>query len=113
MRAKNSDFRHDRFLHEVLFAEEAPAIAQINYIHVRSDGQHCMPHVHQDVTETFVCLEGFVRLIVNGEHKELREKDVFSVLPGQVHELLAVSQSRYLELRDRVFDAAALDKAFV
>jgi len=59
---------------------------------------HSSYHSHKVKTETFTCLEGFVRLIVDGKrymlHPFCRSKTIF---PGEKHKFIGLTDSIMLE----------------
>lgn len=83
---------------------------QINFIETGADGQRCPPHHHDELTETFVCLKGFMALTVDGVRHELRPTDEFTVRPGQTHRLETTPKTEYLELRDNIYQLENADK---
>lgn len=61
--------------------------------------QICPNHRHERKTETFFILKGKVRLSINGDEiHELDPGDVYTITPGNFHEIYASENSLILEL---------------
>lgn len=112
--------RKDRTLREVAYpvVELLHPIGQINSIVVSDLGQDCPPHYHQELYETFVCLEGYIRLVITnyyGGHEQehiLLPGQSLTVVPMTFHALQATPHSRYLELRSNLYRYNENDKIF-
>ena len=42
-------------------------------------------HRHERIKESYIVLQGDLRVIVNGEETLLRKNDTFEILPGKIH----------------------------
>lgn len=62
------------------------------------DGQTCPYHHHQIKHETFFVVKGAVRMIVDGESREMQEGDLLVMPPGVKHSFTGLGPALLLEV---------------